>query len=126
MRKSKLLPDSTYQDEVERLSGLPKYPSLPAAQKELRHALRRISETDVDFLHRLISDVVDTHTICPTPADLIQMAGAKRNRAQQSGARADCPLCGGDGFVSFTRRVTVAGVGSYDADFATPCECRRR
>lgn len=124
VRKSKLLADKIYEDEAERLSGLPKYPLLPAAQKELRHALRRISETDADFLHRLISEVVDTHTTCPTPADLIQLAGAKRHRTHQSIGNPDCLKCNGSGFVSFTRRVEIPGMEPYDGDFAMVCKCR--
>jgi len=126
--KSKQLRDSVYREEVERLSGLPKYPALPRAQQELCAALRRISETDGNFLHRLINDVVDTHTTCPTPADLIQMAGAKRSRAaqtaHQSMAIPDCEICGGSGFVSATRLVKVSGLAPYEAEFAAPCNCR--
>jgi hypothetical protein len=118
------LPDSTYDQELERLSGLAKYPALPKAQQELRHALRRITESDIEFLHRLISEVVDTHSICPTPSDLIQIAGAKRHRAQQSIGKPDCEECHGSGFVSFTRRVHVTGMDPYEADFSRPCACR--
>lgn len=124
MRKSKLLPDKAYADELNRLSGLPKFPLLPAAQKEMCHALRRISETDVDFLHRLISDVVDTHTICPTPADLIQLAGAKRHRANQTIGNPDCERCHGSGFTHFTRRISPPGMEPYEAECASPCACR--
>jgi hypothetical protein len=125
VRKSKLLPDSAYDQELERLSGLPKFPALPKAQQELRHALRRISESDVSFIHRLISDVVDTHTVCPTPADLIQMAGAKRHRVRQTLGNPDCELCGGSGFASFTRQVTLPGIAPYESEFAARCECRK-
>ena len=72
--KRKLLPDKIYDDEIERMSGLPKFPAYYKGRQELRHALRRISETDLRLLHRLISDVMDTHTSCPTPASLMQMA----------------------------------------------------
>lgn len=128
--KPKLLPDKTYDEEIERLSGLAKFPELPRAKQELRHALRRISETDAKFLHRLISDVMDTHATCPTPADLIQLAGAKRHRVMQNQSECignpDCPDCHGSGFISFTRRVHIAGLDPYDADFAKPCPCRGR
>ena len=125
--KQKLLPDSAYEKQIERMSGLPKFPVLPGAKQELRHALRRISETDLNFLHRLISDVMDTHTSCPTPASLFQMAGQKRQRAAEVAysvkALPDCERCGGTGFISITRHVKIAGLGEYDADFAERCHC---
>lgn len=124
MRKSKLLADKVYADEIERLSGLAKFPIMPAAQKELGHALRRISETDMNFIHRLISDVVDTHTVCPTPAELIQMAGAKRQRASESFAQPDCEKCEGSGFVTMVRKVRLPGIVPYEAEFAERCTCR--
>lgn len=124
MRKS-LLPDETYDKEIERMSGLSKFPHVPVARQEIRSALRRISESDEDFIHRLISDVIDTHATCPTPAELIQLAGAKRARLHQSVGKRDCERCNGDGFISFTKRVKVAGV-EYETEFAKVCTCRSR
>ncbi len=125
MKKSKLLDDDAYQKQVQRLSGLPKFPQVPAAQGELRRALRRISETDEGFLHKLISDMVDNATVCPTAADLIRFAGEKRSRAAQSVAKPDCEHCGGSGFVSVTRQVHIAGLAPYEAEFAERCKCGR-
>jgi hypothetical protein len=112
-----------YDDQVERLSGLPHFPALPAPKKELCRALRRISETDVDFLHNLISDAIDTAMVCPTPAQLIQMAGAKRDLARKSLGNPNCPECHGSGWVSSRRKVSVPGVGQYETDFAAACRC---
>ena len=125
--KRKLLPDKTYDDQIERMSGLPKFPAYDKARQELRHALRRVSETDLEFIHRLISDVMDTHTSCPTPASLMQMATAKRQRAAQAAhpGLPDCDHCGGSGFVTVTRHVKISGLGEYDADFAERCHCGR-
>lgn len=127
MRGSKLksLEDADYDKQVERLSGLPKFPQVPTAQKELRRALRRISETDVGFIRKLIDDVVDTATVCPTPSDLIRIAGEKRHQANKSIGNPSCPKCHGSGFVSFTRRVEIPGMEPYDGDFAAICTCRR-
>jgi hypothetical protein len=122
--KLKLLDDAEYEKQVQRLSGLPKFPQLPAAQKELIRGLRRISDTDVGFLHKLISDVVDTATVCPTPSELIQMAGAKRHRTYTSVGKADCPQCEGSGFVTTIRNVALPGLEPYEAEFAAPCQCR--
>jgi hypothetical protein len=124
VRKSKLLDDFTYDKEIERLSALPKFPQMPAAQKELRRALRRISETDIDFLHRLISDVIDQAFTCPTPADLIRIAGEKRARVQTAVGNADCEICHGSGFVTTERQVNIRGVEPYEAEFAALCACR--
>lgn len=127
MPKSKLLRDSVYAEEIERMSGLPKFPTHDKARQELQYALRRISETDGNFLHRLISDVMDTHTSCPSPADLIRMAGAKRQRAAQTAAetvaKPDCDHCGGTGFVSVKRLVHISGLDPYESDFAERCHC---
>jgi hypothetical protein len=119
-----LLEDADYDKQVERLSGLPKFPQLPAAQKELRRALRRISDTDIGFLRHLLDEVVDTATVCPTPSELIQMAGAKRHRTYASIGKTDCKLCGGSGFVTTMRRVSPLGMDPYDAEFAEVCTCR--
>lgn len=124
MRKSKLLDDIQYEKEVERMSALPKFPQIPAAQKELRRALRRISETDIEFIHRLISDVIDQAFTCPTPADLIRIAGEKRARVKTSVGLADCERCDGSGFVTVVRKVTLPGIEPYEAEFAALCTCR--
>jgi hypothetical protein len=119
-----LLEDAEYEKQLQRLSGLPKFPQVPAAQKELVRALRRISDSDKDFLHKLISDVIDTATVCPTPADLIQRAGAKRQHAHASIGHVDCPHCHGSGFVTTLRKVSVAGIAPYETEFAAACKCR--
>lgn len=122
MRK---LLDAFYDEEIQRLSGLPKFPEVPKAQHEMRRALRRVSETDQAFIHRLISDVIDTDERCPTPAELIRRAGELR---QQSGPRSlgdpDCEVCQGSGWVSVTRPVSIGGLHEYEADFSRPCRCR--
>jgi hypothetical protein len=123
-RNPSLLADSVYDDQVERLTGLSKFPAMPKARQELIHALRRISDTDADFLHRLISDVVDTHSICPTPADLIRMAGEKRQRVRTSVGKSDCPYCEGTGFVITYRTVSPVGLPPYEASGAARCQCR--
>lgn len=124
MKKSHKLADEFYEDQVKRLSGLAKFPHLPAAQKEIRRALRQISEYDADFIERLIDGVVDSNTSCPTPAELRQHAGEIRRRAHQSIGKSDCPQCHGSGFISITRRVNLPGVPAYDCEAAAVCSCR--
>jgi hypothetical protein len=124
VKKSSKLPDDFYDKQIERMSGLQKFPLLPMAQKEIRRALRRIAETDGDFITSLISEVVDTATICPTPADLITMAGAKRHRTNTSVGKANCDRCQGSGFVTTVRTVSVPGIQSYETEFAAVCACR--
>jgi hypothetical protein len=123
VQKSKLLDDVFYDKQIERMSSLAKFPQVPEAKKELRRALRRISETNVGFISRLISDVIDTNEKCPTPAELIRRAGDMRQLAPKSHGKPDCERCHGTGWVSFTRRVSVNGVAPYDADAAKACDC---
>lgn len=124
MKKSNKLPDRFYNDEVERLSGLPKFPALPAAQQEIRRALRRISETDSAFIRELITQAVDTDATCPTPAELIRRAGDIRHRARTSAPKTNCGLCHGTGFIAVVRKVQVGGMAPYETEFSTPCKCR--
>jgi hypothetical protein len=121
---SKPLSDTVYDQEIERMSDLPGFPHLPAAQREFRRVLRRVTETDKTFLHNLITDVVDSVTICPTPAELIQRAGAMRHRAHPTAGDAGCELCHGSGFVTTVRQVAIAGIAPYEAEFAAVCTCR--
>lgn len=124
MKKSGKLPDKFYDEQIERMSGLPKFPLLPLAQKEIRRALRGISETDGGFIEVLITEVVDSHTVCPTPASLTALAGAKRHRAQSSIGKPGCDLCQGTGFVTKTRMVALSGLVPYEAEYAALCPCR--
>jgi hypothetical protein len=119
----KLLADEFYDQQIERMSGLPRYPMIPEAQKELRRALRRISETDGKFIMRLISDVVDTDERCPTPAELLRRANGMQ-RPKVIAGNPDCQVCNGSGWVSVTRPVSIGGLREYEADFARPCKCR--
>lgn len=124
MRKSKRLEDAAYDDEIERMSNLAKFPAVPAARNELRRALRRISEADKDFIHDLISDVIDTNTICPTAADLLRRAGDKRSINRASLGNPDCESCHGSGWIQVTVRVSPPRVAPYDAETSKPCACR--
>ena len=127
MKRSKpnrQLDEPFYDGQIERMSSLAKFPHLPAGKQEIRRALRRISETDGDFITHLISDVVDTATACPTPAELIQRAGAKRHSAHASVGNADCELCHGSGFVTIVRKVALPGLAPYESEFAAACTCR--
>jgi hypothetical protein len=121
---SKLLPDKFYDDQIERLSCLDKYPALPMAQKELRQTLRRISDTDAKFLQRLIGDVIDTHTVCPKPMDLIQVAERMRRPTMRSLGNPDCQVCNGSGWESFTKMVKIGNMQPYEANVSRPCKCR--
>jgi len=124
---SRFLPDEFYDEQVNRLSCLDKFPLLPAGQKELRRTLRRISESDRKFLERLISRVVDTFTICPKPGELMQQADAMRKPLTEKPlGNPDCEVCHGEGWESFQKWVEPGGVDPYMADFARPCKCRLR
>lgn len=125
MRKSSKLPDAFYDSEIERLSGLAKFPALPMAQKEIRRALRHISESDGGFITSLITQVVDSNAVCPSPAELIRRAGEIRHRAHASIGNPDCEFCHGSGWIQFVRRVSPPNVAPYDAEASKPCPCQR-
>lgn len=121
----KQLEDGFYEEQVERLSGLPKFPALPKGQQELRHALRRISESDRLFLERLINDVIDTNEFCPTPAELVRRAAEKRSLApKKTLGNPDCEVCHGSGWESFQKPVRVGNLPEYTGNYARPCLCR--
>lgn len=120
---TKKLSDATYDQEIERMSNLAGFPHLPKAQLQLRRALRRITDVDAQFLHRLISDVVDTFEVCPKPADLAKRADDLRRQRKPAG-RADCPSCSGSGYVTMLRVVNVPGIPPYETEFAAVCTCR--
>lgn len=125
MPRSRLLDDDFYDQQISRLSCLDKFPQIPAGQKELRHTLRRISDTDQKFLERLIGEVVDTHTACPKPLELVALAEKMRRPILKSLGNPDCEVCRGSGWESFRKLMELGGVEPYMADFARPCKCRR-
>lgn len=125
MQKSKLLGDAFYDEQINRMSGLAKFPHLPDAQKELRRALRRVSSSDREFLYRLVSEIVDTSERCPTPAEVLRRAGEMRQQGMVvTVGDPHCAVCHGSGWESFTRRVNLGGLSEYHADFSQPCKCR--
>jgi len=118
-----LLDEKFYDEQIERLSNLPRFPQVPATKQEYRRVLRRISESDSTFIRRLISDVVDTNEKCPTPAELLRRAGDMRQRNPSPMGNPECDRCGGTGFIHSTRRVNIKGVAPYDAEVSEPCSC---
>jgi hypothetical protein len=124
MPKAKLLSDEFYGKQFERLSGLTGFPMVPAAQTDLKRALRRITDTDANFLHRLITRFVDgPGGRCPTPAELVQSAGQSREKGHKPLGSPSCMACNGTGWVSFRKMVSVAGAEPYEAEFARRCAC---
>jgi hypothetical protein len=120
---SKKLSDAIYDQEIERISHLAGFPHLPKAQLQLRRALRRITDVDAQFLHRLISEVVDGSNACPKPQELAKRAEELRRQRKPAG-RADCSQCHGSGYVTIVRQVAIAGMAPYEAEFAAVCTCR--
>ena len=120
----KQLDDALYDREIERMSNLTGFPHIPSAQLAYRRALRRITETDKEFLHNLITEVVDSAAGCPTPVALIQRADAIRHRAHAPAGNAGCERCGGAGYVTIIRQVNLPGLEPYESEFAAVCTCR--
>ncbi|HEY1897018.1 MAG TPA: hypothetical protein VGG62_12125 [Terracidiphilus sp.] len=123
MRKPKVLADAFYDGQIERMSDLAGFPHAKKSQHELRRALRRISAVDETFLRRLVNEVVDSSTTCPTPQELATRALAMRTTNKKPIANAACPLCHGTGWIRGTRTVRPQGLAPYEADFSTRCTC---
>ena len=124
MEKSNKLPDSFYDGQIKRMGQLQKFPLATVVQHEIRRALRRISDTDASFIETLITEVVDSNIVCPTPAELIRRAGDIRQRHHTTVGRADCDQCRGCGFIAKVRKVAISGLAPYEAEFAETCGCR--
>lgn len=120
----RMLADTAYEMELSRLAHLKEFPHIPILQRELVRAMRTVTETDGEFLHRLITSLIDNNVDCPRPADII--AAADRARAVRYKPPGDpgCEDCHGSGFRQVTRRVHVHGVEPYTADAAEICKCR--
>jgi hypothetical protein len=123
MASQKKLADAIYDQEIQRMSNLTGFPHLPRAQQDYRRVMRRITECDAVFLHRVISEVVDTRESCPTPQELQATAGEIRRRGVRAGGVPNCPDCHGEGWVHGTRMVTVPGMEPYEAEYSGPCKC---
>jgi hypothetical protein len=119
----KPLDEKIYHQELDRLESLHKFPQLPAFRQEMIRAMRRITECDKEFLHRLVTYFVDHADVCPTPHELIQAAGELRSRHEKSLGNPSCMKCGGTGWVRSVRTVRVPGMTPYDADCAERCGC---
>ena len=120
----KPISDELYRKELDRLRMLPKFPEVPTTQQEMIRVLRRITETDVRFLHELITGFVDAAEACPRPCDLYERASAMRGEwATKPLGDPACPSCGGSGWLRGTRTVKVPGMQPYEADYSERCTC---
>jgi hypothetical protein len=114
------LPDSLYDEEINRMSQLSGFPHVPRAQQDLRKAMRRVTEVDANFLHRLVSEIIDTCQTCPTPRELTAKAEALRRQGRRAIGKPDCPECHGAGFVQVEKFVAAVG---YEVSMAQRCKC---
>jgi len=123
MRK-KLLEDRTYEDELDRMAQLAKFPAVPVVRQEMIRTMRSITDSDGTFLHNLISFFVDHGKACPLPVELRERAGKMRYATQGPIGRVNCPHCQGTGFIHTVRRVGPRGVEPYDAEVSERCRCQ--
>jgi|GEM_PF-4328160 len=107
-----------------RFSGLPGFPFEESGRNELARVLRRITQTDFQFLDQVITTIMDKAKVCPTPAEVLEIAGEKRYDPNQPIGDPDCPQCHGVGFVGSTQLVAIGGLAPYEADVAVRCQCR--
>lgn len=121
---AKKLDNGTYEREIQRMSHLRGFPHVPRAQLDLRRAMRRITDCDSVFLHRLIGEILAAGDTCPTPHELQERASGMRRRSTSGGGgRVDCPECHGTGYVHRTRMVNPPSLPPYEADVSERCRC---
>jgi hypothetical protein len=123
MPKPKLLNDSDYYEELDRMRMMKRFAEMPAAKQELIRALRKITETDKSFLHNLITFFIDNCEKCPTPRELYERAGLMREAMRGPLGNADCPDCHGTGWIQTVRTVRLPGMEPYEADCSQRCTC---
>lgn len=99
--------------QIARLGGLKNYPREVVAVRELIRVLALCDDT----LHvrRVIDELAESATECPSPARLRAMVYEKRAKSK----RVRCHLCAGEGFRSVPMLVTYKG-GSYQVESQQP------
>jgi len=101
------------RSQIERLSGLKKYPKKTVAALELAKALEAAATEAA--AEQYITDCVGNQRVCPTPADI----RAYFRGPMTSPAVADCPRCHGTGWRSVTRKDAHGNL----VDASAPCRC---
>jgi len=104
------------------LSGLDFFPKEPEAIRSLVDVLATRC-AHVDHVTLVVDDCLGRLTQAPKPVELLEVIERTKPVTVRA-ALSECPHCGGIGWVSTRRVVTVAGVGTYATDFASRCVCR--
>ena len=123
MARPQPLKDKLFNDELDRMQMMKRFPEGEIARQEMIRTMRTIGADNSKFLHELITFFVDNYPRCPTPHELIERTGIMRTAAYKPLGKAGCLKCSGTGWVHTRRRVKITGMQSYDADFAERCEC---
>ena len=87
---------SAAREQCQRLKCLQYFPSEPAAIKELVGVLEETC-SDTDHAKEVVASLIETMTMCPTPAEIRRVA--RERQRQQVTARERCPMCNGTGFI---------------------------
>jgi len=94
---------SAARQQCQRLKCLQFFPSEPAAIKELVGVLEKTC-SDTDHAREVVASLIETMTVCPTPAEIRRVA--RERQRQQVTARERCPICHGTGFELYWYLVT--------------------
>ena len=114
--------DKFFNDELDRMRMLKRFPELPTARQEMVRTLRHISENR-NFLHELVTFFVDSCDRCPTPHELRERAGIMRSAEAKSMGNPNCEDCHGTGWITTTRKVEISGMQPYEAEASKRCRC---
>ena len=89
-----------------------------------------------DHAERVIDEIIETRlpngegfVSCPTPGEMLEYCRAVPEQApEKTGtASANCPRCGGTGFVHTKRRArALPGMPEQDYDYSAVCSCRAK
>jgi hypothetical protein len=89
--------------QIARIGGLKNYPREVVAVRELIRVLALCDDTP--HVLRVIDELAESATECPSPARLRAMVFEKRAKAKRN----KCPTCAGEGYRSVPMLVTYRG-----------------
>ena len=107
-------------DQLVRLSGLRGFPAGEnnPAFISLLDAMQ--AAPSLAAMERFVNDWLKENNVCPVPKSIYD---AWRPPMPVSEWNTGCKICGGTGWIHFTKRVAIPGLAPYDADYAKRCEC---
>ena len=107
-------------EQLNRMSGLRGFPQGKdnPAFESLVDAM--LTAPSLAAMERFVDEWLKENDVCPVPKSIYD---AFKPPAPVSEWNTGCQICGGTGWISFTKRVAIPGLKPYDADSAKRCEC---